>query len=160
MTVEEWLIFASDCLLELDQDQDLINVEAAEDDLDPHQGEVDVVSLVDDVLDWHVGVEAVIKLYVEDAQGCLHGHVDQKHDDYRELEELVGRKGTVGSLAREAGNTALGIETQAVVDFASVVEHHFKYCLLEVCFVGLAQFLALLIDTVTQPLTLLYELVG
>lgn len=64
MTVEEWLIFASDCLLELDQDQDLINVEAAEDDLDPHQGEVEVVSLVDDVLDWHVGVEAVIKLYV------------------------------------------------------------------------------------------------
>ena len=46
MAVEEWLVLASDRLLELNQDEDLINVEAAEGHLHSHQWEVNIVALV------------------------------------------------------------------------------------------------------------------
>ena len=54
VSVQKRIVLAGDSLLELDHDQDLVDVYYAEDDLDPHEWEVDCVAVVEDLTHRHV----------------------------------------------------------------------------------------------------------
>lgn len=121
MPVQERVVLLRDLLLELHNYEYLPDVEAAADDLEAHKWEINIVSMVQNVIDGHVAVERELEAVVKDREHGLHDEVED--EDYRdvELETVVGLLGEVRPLALKLVHAAAAAET--VVDLADFVEH-------------------------------------
>lgn len=150
------VFFTNDGLLVSNKNEDLVDIVEADGDLDGHQGEVYLVSLIKNFAHRHIRVE--LEAYIEGRQYDLNTYIDDKHYSYHHPFALVDFRGFSHSQFSKPLSTVA--KTESLVDLANFV----KLCLinysLELHFLSRVNILAMLVDIVAPGLAVGDEFLG